>query len=74
MYTPSGVYVRSGTSADPSTDTAIRNMIKETDGDSFETMRSLEQNLTFHAAKGEFKKCNAAFDTTQMKTEPNPGK
>ena len=29
VYTPSGVYVRSSTSADPSTDTAIRNMIKE---------------------------------------------
>ena len=33
---PSGVYVRNGTSTDPSTDTAIRKMIKETDGDSFE--------------------------------------
>lgn len=31
-------------------------------------MRSLEQNLTFHAAEEEFKKCNAAFDTAKMKT------
>ena len=43
---PSGVYVRNGTSTDPASDTAIRKMIKETDGDSFETMRSLEQNLS----------------------------
>lgn len=48
---PGGVYVRNGTSADPSTDTAIRKMIKETDGDSFEAMRSLEQALTFSAAE-----------------------
>ena len=34
---PSGVYVRNGTSSDPATDTAIRRMIKETDGDSFES-------------------------------------
>ena len=48
---PSGVYVRNGTSTDPSTDTAIRRMIKETDGDRFEDMRSLEQELTFTAAE-----------------------
>ncbi len=65
---PGGVYVRNGTSTDPSTDTAIRKMIKETDGDSFEAMRSLEQNLTFHAARKEFQKCGVAFDPSKMKT------
>lgn len=65
---PSGVYVRNGTCADPSTDTAIRKMIKETDGDSCEAMRSLEQYLTFHAAEEEFKKCNVVFDDAKMKT------
>lgn len=29
------------------TDSAIRQMIKESDGDSYESMRSLEQELTF---------------------------
>ena len=29
-------------------------MIKETDGDCFETMRCLNQNLTFEATKKEF--------------------
>lgn len=53
---PSGVYVRNGNSTDPATDTAIRRMIKETDGDSFESMRSLEQNLTFKATEEQFKK------------------
>lgn len=51
---PSGVYVHNGTSTDPASDTAIRKMIKETDGDSFETMRSLEQNLSFQAAEAQF--------------------
>lgn len=65
---PSGVYVRNGTSTDPATDTAIRRMIKETDGDSFEIMRSLEQNLTFHSAEEQFKKRNVPFDSTKMQT------
>lgn len=36
---PEGVYVRQGYSSVPATDTAIRYMIKETDGDRFEEMR-----------------------------------
>lgn len=43
-------------------------MIKETDGDHFEEMRSLEQNLTFEAAKKEFFKRNVLFEEAQMKT------
>ena len=65
---PSGVYVRNGTSTDPATDTAIRKMIKETDGDTFEDMRSLEQNLTFEAATELFAKCNVPFDDSKMRT------
>lgn len=65
---PSGVYVRNGTSTDPATDTAIRKMIKETDGDSFEDMRSLEQNLTFVAMQTQFAKCNVPFDETKMRS------
>ena len=65
---PSGVYVRNGTSTDPSTDTAIRRMIKETDGDRFEDMRSLEQALTFSVAEAEFKRQKVAFGLTQQQT------
>lgn len=65
---PSGVYVRNGTSTDPATDTAIRKMIKETDGDCFEDMRSLEQNLTFETAIAQFSKCDVPFDITKMQT------
>ncbi len=65
---PGGVYVRSGTASDPATEAAIRKMIKETDGDCFEDMRSLEQNLTFDAANAQFAKCNVPFDASKMQT------
>ena len=65
---PEGVYVRQGTSSVPATTTAIRRMIKDTDGDSFEAMRSLEQNLTFQAAAKEFEARNIAFGVPQMQT------
>lgn len=63
-----GVYVRQGYSSVPATDTAIRQMIKETDGDSFENMRSINQALTFEATKKEFEKRNIAFGQPQMQT------
>lgn len=65
---PEGVYVRQGYSSVPATATAIRQMIKETDGERFEIMRSLNQSLTFHAAEKEFKLCNVEFGTQQMRT------
>lgn len=65
---PEGVYVRQGTSSVPATDSSIRRMIKDTDGDSFEDMRSLEQELTFQTAKQEFQERSLALDTPQMKT------
>lgn len=65
---PEGVYVRQGYSSVPATNTAIRHMIKETDGDHFEEMRSLEQNLTFERARKEFADRNIKFGQAQMKT------
>ena len=65
---PEGVYVRQGYSSVPATDTTIRQMIKETDGDSFENMRSINQALTFEATKKEFEKRNIAFGQPQMHT------
>ena len=65
---PEGVYVRQGYSSIPATDTAIRQMIKETDGDSFENMRSINQALTFETTKKEFEKRNIAFGQPQMQT------
>ena len=65
---PEGVYVRQGYSSVPATDTAIRRMIKETDGDRFEAMRCLNQDLTFEATKKEFKLRKTDFGPQQMRT------
>lgn len=65
---PEGVYVRQGYSSVPATDNAIRRMIKETDGDCFEVMRSLNQNLTFEATKKEFDLRKIEFGSKQMQT------
>lgn len=65
---PEGVYVRQGASTVPASDTAILNMIKETSGDSYETARSINQQLTFEKASNFFKKRNVEFGNAQMKT------
>ena len=65
---PEGVYVRQGYSSVPATDTAIRRMIKETDGDRFETMRCMEQELTFDATEKEFQFRKVEFGPQQMRT------
>ncbi len=59
---PSGVFVRQGTSSVPASHEQIRQMIKESDGDSFEENRSLEQNLTFEAAQRAFKFYGVEFN------------
>lgn len=65
---PNGVYVRNGTSTDPATETAIRRMIKETDGDVFEDMRALNQQLTFNTAAEVFQRSGVNFDERKMQT------
>ena len=65
---PEGVFVRQGTSCVPASDAAIRQMIKETDGDSYEEMRSLVQELTFEKATAAFAKRELLFGEAQQKT------
>ena len=60
--------MRQGNSAVPATDTAIRQMIKETDGESFEEMRSLNQELTFKATSDEFLSRHILFEQPQKQT------
>lgn len=62
---PSGVFVRQGTSSVPASHEQIRAMIKESDGDTFESMRSIEQNLTFDKAKKAFMRYNIEFSKTK---------
>jgi len=65
---PEGVYVRQGTSSVPASETAIRNMIKETDGEKYEEVRSLNQDFTFVATEQFFKMGNISFGVNQQKT------
>lgn len=65
---PSGVYVRQGSSSVPASEEHIRQMIKETDGDSYEELRSLNQELTFNFADSIFKKADITFGKAQKKT------
>lgn len=65
---PEGVYVRMGTASVPATETMIINMIKDTTGETFEEMRSLNQNLTFIQAESEFEKAGIAFGESQKKS------
>ena len=58
---PNGVYVRQGTSSVPASAEQIRQMIKESDGDTFEDLRSLEQELTFNATQRAFKMYGVDF-------------
>lgn len=58
---PNGVYVRQGASSVPASPEQIRQMIKDSDGDNFEELRSLAQNLTFESAEKAFGKYNVDF-------------
>ena len=64
---PSGVFVRQGTSSVSASPEQIRTMIKESDGDTFESMRSMEQDLTFKSAKEAFKRYNIEFSKTKYR-------
>lgn len=64
---PSGVYVRQGTSSVPASPEQIRQMIKESDGDTFEEVRSLEQNLSFDAAAVAFKRYGVEFSAEKYR-------
>lgn len=65
---PEGVYVRHGASTVPATETAIIKMIKETDGEKYENVRSLNQDLTFSEASKEFATRNVPFESNQFKS------
>ncbi|MCL2077967.1 MAG: putative DNA binding domain-containing protein [Oscillospiraceae bacterium] len=65
---PSGVYVRQGASSVPASFEQIREMIKLTDDDKFESARSLNQELTFGAATVEFNRLGVEFGESQMRS------
>ena len=58
---PTGVYVRQGASSVQASSEQIRRMIKESDGDIFEEMRTIQQDLTFDQAEVAFDRYNMEF-------------
>lgn len=65
---PEGVYIRSGASSIPASESSILKMIQETSGNDYEEERSLNQDLTFHTASHYFEKKGAAFQEAQMRS------
>lgn len=65
---PGGVYIRQGVSSAPASSEQIRQMIKNSDGDIFEAMRSLNQTLDFESAKKAFNKYNVDFSEEKYRT------
>ncbi len=65
---PNGVFIRQGTSSVQASFEQIRQMIKDSDGDNWETMRSLEQEMTFSHAKKAFQKYNVEFSKEKYRT------
>lgn len=65
---PSGVYVRRGSASQPLSDEGIRSMIIENSGTSYESCRSINQDLSFDTFSKEMEKRNLEFGLSQMKT------
>ncbi len=65
---PSGVYIRQGASSVPASRATILKMIKETDSDSYEECRALNQQLTFNALDEVFEQSNLTLKEPQFKT------
>lgn len=59
-------FVRQGASSVPASLEQIRKLIKDADGDNFESMRSLEQNLSFTKAEAVFTKEKLDFNENKF--------
>ncbi len=65
---PEGVYIRQGASSVPAVEASILKMIRDSDGEKFEDIRSINQELTFIEAEKEFTVRKIPFGTNQQKS------
>lgn len=65
---PSGVYVRRGVTSAPASDEAIRQMIKDSDGTSFDKVRSVNQDLSFEFAEKYFSDRKIKFEDSNKRS------
>jgi ATP-dependent DNA helicase RecG len=65
---PSGTYIRHGVTSAPASDEMIRQMIKDSDGTTFDKLRSINQDLTFQYAESYFKNSKVPFEESNKRT------
>ncbi|MBR1836604.1 MAG: putative DNA binding domain-containing protein [Kiritimatiellae bacterium] len=65
---PEGVFVRQDAASVPASETAIRELLRQSAGDSFERARSLRQDLTFRAAAAFFRERGVGFGPAQRRS------
>lgn len=65
---PSGVFIRYGTSVSEASEDNIRQMIMESDGTSFESMRAMNQALTFNQTTDYFEAHHVSFTKENMQS------
>jgi len=65
---PSGVFIRHGVSSVPATDEAIRQMLRESDGITFDKSRCLNQDLTFSYTEKYFSDADLPFAPQNRRT------
>ena len=65
---PGGVYVRKGSSTQPMTEEGIREMLLQNSGRSYESCRSMNQDLTFNTLQAEMQLRSIELGHSQMQT------
>lgn len=65
---PNGVFIRHGVSSVPATDEAIRLMLRESDGVTFDKSRCLDQELSFLYTRQYFQNSGVSFTDSNMRT------
>ncbi|GHU60474.1 ATPase AAA [Clostridia bacterium] len=65
---PGGVFVRHGVSSVPATDEMIRQMLRDSDGNTFDKSRCANQDLTFAYAEDYFGGSNIGFGDNHKRT------
>jgi ATP-dependent DNA helicase RecG len=65
---PGGVFVRHGVSSVPATDEMIRQMLRDSDGNTFDKSRCANQDLTFAYAEDYFGRSNIGFGDNHKRT------
>lgn len=65
---PSGVYIRHGVTSAPASDEMIRQMIRDSDGTTFDKVRSINQDLTFIYTEKYFQDSNLSFEENNKRT------